>query len=422
MGEDVCHYRFENARQSGHTATYYGQKKLIKLRTEVNKLYFEDGLSKRKIAAVKGVSKRFVIRWTQSLLQDVSVDHRGWPMGMRRKWTPQAEARIAKIHAEIEADPRAFYLGATAIEQQWRKHWPDESPPPIRTIGRILMELGLSRPNKKTRRGASRYLCYPEHTVYNGIGDRLMEADFVGHKFITGSSIPLNFIGFSCKHSPKFRYYKRIQSQGAEEFIRKCRYVFELIEKPHCMKVDNAAATIGSRSGKRNISKVMAFLLQNQVYPVFAVPRRPFSQASIEGNNSVFARMFWNKRTFSSPEDVDRQLEWFNQASLEYTGYHRPEEETGPRGDFVPKVYFLRQVRASTAKPDGWIEILNEAIPLPACYVNYFVFAQWHLIDESLTVCIEKEKQLHTIVSLPFKINKTSRKTFENRGALSFGI
>lgn len=322
----------------------------------------------------------------------------------------------------MEADPKAFYMGATAIEQRWRKQWPNEPPPPLRTIGRMLKELGLSKPNKRSKRGASRYLCYPEHTVYNCIGSRLMEADFVGHKFIAGLSEPLNFIGFSCKKSPKFRYYKRIQSQGARPFIQNCEYIFDRFEKPHCMKVDNAAATIGSRSGKRNISKVMAFLLRNEVYPVFAVPRKPFSQASIEGNNSVFSRVFWNRRTFDCPEDIDRQLEWFNQASLEYTGYRRPKQKAMRKDNFVPKVYFLRQVRASAENTNGWVEILNETIDLPACYINYFVFAQWHLIDESLTVYIEREKQLHTIVSLPFEINKTSRKKIEKGGALSFGI
>ena len=166
----------------------------------------------------------------------------------------------------------------------------------------------------------------------------------------------------------------------------------------------------------------MAFLLRNEVYPVFAVPRKPFSQASIEGNNSVFSRVFWNRRTFDCSEDIDRQLEWFNQASLEYTGYRRPKQKTRRKDNFVPKVYFLRQVRASAENTNGWVEILNETIDLPACYINYFVFAQWHLIDESLTVYIEREKQLHTIVSLPFEINKTSRKKFEKGGALSFGI
>jgi hypothetical protein len=79
-------------------------------------------------------------------------------------------------------------------------------------------------------------------------------------------------------------------------------------------------------------------------------------------------------------------------------------------------------IRNLRRTPDGWIEIMNEAIRLPACYINYCVLAQWHLIDEYLSVYIEKEKQLHTIVSLPFQINKTSRKKFENRGAFSFDI
>ena len=58
---------------------YAYEKKLIRLRKEVNRLYFEQGLSKNKIASIKRVSKHFVIRWTQSMHQDFEQDHRGWP-------------------------------------------------------------------------------------------------------------------------------------------------------------------------------------------------------------------------------------------------------------------------------------------------------------------------------------------------------
>jgi transposase len=410
--------------QGGSTiAGQYGQKKLIKLRAEVNRLYFEEGLSKNAICRRKRLHKGFVIRWTQSPRQDFTQDNRGWPMGQRRKWTQQTERRIAAIHAAIKADPKCFYLGASAIQQQWLRQYPGQTIPPLRTIGQILKDLGLSGSRKTSRNpGASAYLCYPEYTVYHKIGRRVMEADFVGQKFLAGRTEPLHFAGFSFKASPKLRYYKRIRAKGADSLIQNCKYVFKQFEKPDAMKLDNAADSIGSRSGKRNISKVMAFLLANQVYPIFAVPRRPFSQASIEGNNSVFARKFWNQRTFESLQDVDRQLNWFNAASLEYTSYKTPETQTTKQRRFVPKVYFLRQVRDCGNGRTGWIEVLNEVVELDPAYIGYFVIAQWHLLNENLTVYIEKEKRLKTIISVPFEINETSKKKFYKGGALSFCI
>jgi hypothetical protein len=402
---------------------HHGQKKLIKLRAEVNRLYFEEGLSKNAIVRIKRLSKRFVIRWTQTPNQDFTEDNRGWPMGQRRKWTKQTEARIAGLYVSLKADPKAFYFGATALDQQWRRRYPNERIPPLRTIGHILKDLGLSQCRKRERNaGASAYLCYPEHTVYNKLGKRVMEADIVGQKFLAGQTEPLHFAGFSFKIAPKLRYFQRIESKGADSLINGCKYVFKRFEKPDCIKLDNAADSIGSRSGKRNISRVMAFLLGQEVYPIFAVPRRPFSQASIEGNNSVFARRFWNQRTFESVKDVDCQLGWFNQASLEYTGYEPLMNGSQENRRFVPKVYFLRQVRDSGNGRHGWIEVLNEIVTLPPSYISYFVIARWHLLKETLTVYIEKEKRLETIISVPFEINSRSRKKLQKGGALSFCI
>ena len=110
MGKKVCQITFENVGRSSHTAGYYGQKKWIKLRTEVNKLYFGGGFSKNAIAAAKGVSKRFVIRWTESPEQDFSIDNRDWPMGKRRKWTPQTEQRISQVYAERKAKKSTGHL------------------------------------------------------------------------------------------------------------------------------------------------------------------------------------------------------------------------------------------------------------------------------------------------------------------------
>jgi len=81
----------EKSQTNNKIATHYGQKKLLKLRSEVNRLYFTEGLSKNMITAKKHISKHFVIRWTQSPDQDFSIDNRGWPRGKRRKWDQYTE-------------------------------------------------------------------------------------------------------------------------------------------------------------------------------------------------------------------------------------------------------------------------------------------------------------------------------------------
>jgi len=393
------------------SAVHDTQKKIISLRRLANQLYFHDGLSKKAIAAQLGVSRHFVIRWTQSMKQDVTIDHRGWPKGRRRRWSKQTERRIASLHKELKHGPGAFYWGPTAIAQKWLKRYPEEPPPPLRTIGQILKDLGLSEPNgRKVRKGASRYLCYPEHTIYETLGQRVMEADFIGKKYITGTQQPIHFLAFSFKKVPKLRHFQRIEAQSADCFIEQCKQFFATFEKPDCIKVDNAAATIGSGSGKRTISRAVQFLLANQVVPIFAVPRKPFSQASIEGNNSVFARKFWNRRTFNSLEDIDATLVAFNEASRNYTGYRPPVAKADLKDTFVPKVYFTRQVRQTPEGKDGFIDVLNETVVLPKAYINYFVLAEWNLSTELLNVYLENDKQLQEIKNSPFPINTRSKR------------
>jgi transposase len=396
---------------------YDTQKKRISLRRVANQLYFRDGLSKKAIAAQLGVSRHFVIRWSQSMDQDVTIDHRGWPKGRRRRWPQETEDRIAFLHKELKGGPDAFYWGPTAIAQQWLSRYPAEPPPPLRTIGQILKDLGLSeRSARKVRKGASRYLCYPEHTIYETLGQRVMEADFIGKKYIAGTQQPIHFVAFSFKKAPRLRHFQRIEAQSADCFIEQCERFFATFEKPDCIKVDNAGATIGSGSGKRTISRTVQFLLANQVVPIFAVPRKPFSQASIEGNNSVFARKFWNRRTFANFEELDASLVAFNQASLRYTGYRPPAKEANSQQPFVPRVYFIRQVRETAERTDGFIDVLNESVSLPKSYINYFVLAEWNLSTELLSVYLENDKQLEVIKNSPFPINPRSKRKLNKKG------
>jgi len=395
------------------------EKKLIQYRFYVNRLCFESGWSKNRITRELGVSKHFVIKWTQSPDQDVTVDLRGWPKGHRRKWVDQTEQRIASIYKELIEAPSEFFAGATAVSHRWSQQHSD-SPPPLRTIGQIMKDLNLSEQKKKGRlKGAAQYLRYPEKTVYGGyLGDRVMEADFIERRYLKGSGTPLHFVGFSAKKAPKLRYFKRIEALTADHFIQICDHFFDQFETPDVLKMDNASTFIGSLSGKRTLSRTMIYLLSRKVIPVLSVPRRPFTQASIEGNNSVFSRYFWKRRTFENVAEVDRQLEWFNASSLRYTDYKRPNE-TDPKETFVPRVYFLRQVRESeTAPGQGFIGVANEEVLLPAFWINFFVLAEWNLKTQRLTVFIEQDQKLNKLSEIKFSINNTTQKKLKQGGAL----
>ncbi len=400
--------------------SHHGQKKLISLRCEINRLYFWEHLSKNEIARRKRVSKRFVIDWTKSPQQDFTADARGWPLGKRRKWDSQTEERIAQLHAALAADPEAFFHGATAIVQLWLRRHPDDQPPPLRTIGQILRDLGLARPHRKRQPGASRYLLYPEHTIYNVLGERVMEVDFVGHKFIAGRSAPLHFIGYCFKKAPKLRFYHRITAPRSKTLIAGLRKVFKEFERPDCVKIDNAAIMIGTGHGTGNVTRVMTFLLKQKTHPIFAVPRRPFTQASIEGNNSVFGRKFWNRCRFENIADVDRQLAWFNESSLLYTGYQAPAAKRKNKKTFEPTIHFLRQVREDPDSGRTTINVLNEQIDLPASYTNYFVLATWDLVKEIVSVHLERDKTLEQIGSHKLAINAPSRRRLKKDDAFSF--
>ena len=394
-----------------------GQKKSLQLRLLANQLYFERHVPKRMIANSLKVSKGFVNRWTRSAEQDCSLDDRGWPRGQPRSSSEQTRERVLALHQKLEGDPHQFYTGATAIAQEWRRAYGADSVPSLRTIGRMQAALGLSNKRRKGRsRGAARYLCYPEHTIYEHLGGRLLEADFIGKKFIAGRSDPLHFIAFSFKKEAKLRHFQRVEAETAAVAIREYKAFFSKFEKPDYLKIDNCAATIGSVSAKRTLSQVICFLLRNQVIPIFAVPRKPFSQASIEGNNSVFARNFWNRRTFTSTVDIDEQLDWFNAASETYTGYLRPKKAAAKKKNFIPRVYFIRQVAETDGK--AFINVLNEKISLPLSYTNYFVLAEWNLQDQRLVIYFEKDLKPKPIKKMKFMVNSNS-KIINQDGSLS---
>ncbi len=220
----------------------------------------------------------------------------------------------------------------------------------------------------------------------------------------------MHVLGFSFEKAPKLRHFQRVEAQTTDAVLTACTHLFKSFEYPDVMKVDNAQAALGSGSGKRSRSRFMVFLLSHKILPVFAVPRRPCSQASTEGNNSVFARQFWNRHRFRSLREVDTRLAWFDDSSLAYTGYDVTKRtRRASKKDFVRRVYFIRQVLDDTATGKGCISVMNETIPMRKSYINYFVLAEWNLVEQQLNVLFEKDRQTTVVKSINLEINPNSK-------------
>ncbi|MDX1462968.1 MAG: hypothetical protein R3359_07925, partial [Marinirhabdus sp.] len=308
-------------------------------------------------------------------------------------------------------DPKEFFSGATAVRQHWLSQYGDKGIPPLRTIGQIMKDLQLTQPYRKSKgKGAASYLCSQEHSIHTVMGRRVLELDFVGKKFLKGHSAPLNFIGFSFKHTPKLRYFERIEGQTGNEIINHSQTFFQLFEKPDAIKMDNGFAMAGSAPQSGTISHVPLWMLSQKITPIYAVPRKPFTQASIEGNNSVFSRKFWNARHFDSIENVDQLLPDFNNASIRYSGYSKSDCQNISK-TFNASIYFIRQVKQVEEK--AIIELAHQTFKIPNEYVNYFVFAQWLLEKEQVDIFIEKNKKPRLIANYTFKINPISKQKLE---------
>lgn len=379
---------------SGHD-----EKKSLALRPVVQRLATA-GWSRRQIVAELGVSRGFVDRWAAASVTALGRDHRGWPAGTPRRYAPAVLARVARLHQDLVDDPHAFFTGATAVQQAYRRRYPRSRVPSLRTLGRMLRALGCSAPRTRGRHtGAAAYLGYPRQLL-QALAPRLIELDFIGPKYLAGSAAPLLFVGFSCATPPRLRYFYRVAHSTTAALLDVCADFCTRLEQPLVLKTDNAPATIGSGSAPRTISRFVRWLWAHHITPVFAVPRRPFSQASIEGNNSVFARKFWRARTFTSLADVDRQLAWFNRASAAYCGYTPPPRAPTPHSG-PPQMHLLRQVQERAGGTTG-IDVLHTFVPLDPVHTQRFVLATWDVAAARLTVRLEREGHGQTLTTVPF--------------------
>lgn len=288
--------------------------------------------------------------------------------------------------------PDEFYVGADAVKQHLTETADD--PKVLKTINRSFINRILKHaqllhiPKQKVKHG-SRYQHYPERLLAR-LGQYILEVDFL-ERYLTDQSEPVNFVGMSVK-TLKFRQFQRIGGQTNQELINGLNWFEKNFFIPEAVKLDNAASNTGSLYYQRTLGNVILHLLSRKIIPVFTAPRKPWNNGSVEGSNSVFGRNFWQPNLFTSVDDIDLKLKFFNLSSLKHSLYGPKTQPVVKPQIFTPRVYYIRKVEAVASGRQGCFSIANTTVFIHKKYINLFVLAEWNLKVEFLTAMLETEQ------------------------------
>lgn len=376
----------------------------------------------RKIAHYLVSSKKSVIKWININDKEVLVDNRGWKKGKLRKYTSEEKEEIKKIRKELEKED-SYFIGAKVVKHNYEKRIRLKVSKSF--VDRTLKDAGMVKSPQKKEKGVSKYMKYPQRTL-NKLGKCMMSIDFIGPKYLQGSGDGISFL--SCKYirPQKHGIVKRVSGQTTEQTIKILKEIWKNNPIPDVIKIDNDSAFGTNLSHDRCVGKLVLFLLNIGVTPLYIAPRSPWNNGENEGFNSVFSKKFWNRLRFTDEHEIDIKIKDFNIAYEKYSKLisNNPKFDNEKYIDSFNgidlenkhvkkfksnKIYFLRIVRRKNEKGSvkeyGFINIMNEEIKIPKGLINLFVFCVLDLKSKTLSICTELDNgALNKVKSIKFKI------------------
>lgn len=297
-----------------------------------------------------------------------------------------------------------------------------ESAPNTAYIDRVVRSAGLQskKPKPKKKNGGSEYLLYPIQCIRNLEGIH-QSADFIGKKYIAGSSDPINI--FSTSYYRPFKLYQiqRVLAETTACAIECLTSLWQIFPVPVIFRLDNALQFRGTGRGKRVIGKFLKFLLNLNITPLFSSPPKPWTNPHIEGHNRVFNEKVWSKNWFTELKQIDKECQRFNQESQELLKFKYAQLMVNSNFDYLEpdrniitdkletikdkKIYFTRFVESFDQGQTAHMVILNETVRLPVKYTHQFVFVEWDLEKAVLSIYSEFEKVIILIKQIKFKLN-----------------
>lgn len=316
---------------------------------------------------------------------------------------------------------KKYFVGNQYVQMDYARENPKNELPKIWYIDKVIREAKLQTRKPKTKKkGGSKYLLFPLQCIRN-LGYIQQSADFIGKKYITGKTEPINI--FSSSYYSPFKLYqiKRILAEKAVYSIEQLKEQWLQYPVPDILRMDNGLQFRGTASGKRCLGMFLKFLLNLNVAPLFSSPSKPWTNPHVEGHNRVFNEKIWGNNFFTNLKQIDNECERFNQESLElfkfkysqliFNGSFRYLEKNQKittdklLSKKNKKIYFIRFVESFDKDRKATIIVLNALIALQEKYNHQFVFVEWDIEKEQLSIYSEFEKQITLIKQIKFRLN-----------------
>ncbi len=303
----------------------------------------------------------------------------------------------------------------------YASQFPKTELPKTWYIDKIIREAGLQTKKPKVKKkGGSEYLLYPVQCIRN-LGYIQESADFIGKKYITGQSEPINI--FSTSYYSPFKLYqiKRVLAEKSVYAMQELVRQWRKYPMPDLFRIDNGLQFRGTSRGKRYLGMFLRFLLNMDVVPLFGSPSKPWTNPSVEGHNRVFNEKVWSNNFFTGSKQIDIECGRFNRESLDLFKFRYSEMIVNGNFRYLEnkqnittdkllskknkKIYFIRFVESIERDRKAFIVILNETVILPGKYNHQFVFAEWDIEKEQLLIYSEYQKIITLIKQIKFRLN-----------------
>ncbi len=358
-----------------------------------------------EIARRLHLRKATIIEW---LKQKTYEEGRGWKRG-KRTHTDNEETRIVSIKKEMIKAKR-YFVGAPHVQMRYAKTHKDDPIPSLWFINDVVRRNNLQthEPKKRTKgQNIVQRLRFPIRSII-GLGRIQQAVDFIGKKYITGRSEPINV--FSTSYYQWFELYQiwRVFTETAESAIQCLTSLWRTTPIPDALRMDNGMTFRGTGVGEAHLGRFLKFLLNIGITPLFSSPYQSYTNPHVEGHNRTFTEKLWSTHHFTTEEEIDTECDRFNAESREYYEFAFNERLNqrslrylnlgqGINTDILhstkgKKIYFIRFVqRWNEEHRTSGIVVLNRFISVPESYVNQYVFVTLNLETAMLHITEEHD-------------------------------
>jgi transposase len=136
---------------------------LIEKRKKAKELYEQKGWNVKKIDRVLVAGRNNVSRWIKMSEEELLQDSRGWKKDNPRKYTKEQKEEIKNMRGKLEKE-ESFFIGAKVVHANYNTSH-DNNKVSKDFVDRTLREYKMVKSPQKKRKGVSKYMQYPKHTL-----------------------------------------------------------------------------------------------------------------------------------------------------------------------------------------------------------------------------------------------------------------